>query len=41
MSTISKWLLGISLIIFSLMRVLDAVTGQFGTPKGGRGHANF
>lgn len=41
MRIISKWLLGISLIIFLLMRVLDAVTGQFGTPKGDEGTRIF
>ena len=41
MGTISKWFLGTSLIAFSLVHLLGAVTGQFGTPKGDEGTRIF
>ncbi len=41
MGTISKKVLGTTLILFSLVSLLDAVTGQFGTPKGDEGTRIF
>lgn len=41
MGTISKTFLGTTLMLFSLVSLLRAVTGQFGTPKGDEGTRIF